>query len=104
MGRNIIFNPSHISFHTFISECAKKLNLLLKYAGFLSRGMESGCKGLHAPDLSGLGGPGPHDSNLGPARCKNKNFVPGLQGFRLWQGGVTACLFEESFCELLLTL
>ena len=75
--RNIIFNPSHIPFHTFINECVKKLNLLLKYAGFLLRGMGRGCRDLHAPDLSGQG---PHDSSLGPAQSKNENFVPGPQG------------------------
>ena len=53
--RNIIFYPLHISFRIFISECVKNLNLLLKYAGFLSMGMGSGCRGIHAPDFSGLG-------------------------------------------------
>ena len=66
-GRKNIFNSSHISFHTFISECVKKLNLLLKYAGFLSRTMGSECGGLYGPDFS----------DLGPARSENKNFVHG---------------------------
>ena len=107
-GRNI-FYPLHL-FCKFISECVKNLNLLLKKAEFLSMGMGSGCRGIHTPDLSGLGMacmtailvlPEVKRKFLALA-CRDLDSGRREGGKNIW--GVTACMFEKSFCEFLLTL